>query len=541
MRATAQALPAIDVSMDELEELFARLKAQGVEEKDTDLLRRIAESYLFVLNELGDRNATIRRLRQLIFGAKTEKTKDVVGKEPSRISSPPPSSDGPAEKPKKKRTGHGRIGAKAYTGAQRLKVPHESLRHGQRCPNCRGKLYQLKEPAVLVRITASVPFPAKVYEKERLRCNGCGEVFVAKSPEGVGEEKFDGSVASMVALLRYGGGFPLHRLQELQESLGVPFPASVQWELVRDAAGKLQAVHGDLVRQAAQGKVLYNDDTPMRILEHIQENKERKERGEKIERRGTFTSGIVAETSGHRIVLYFTGRRHAGENLAQVLAQRDSGLDPPVQMSDGLERNLPGELKTIVSNCLVHGRRHFVDLVESFPAEVRHVLEELALVYQTDARAKQEGLSPQERLHLHQEESRPVMDRLKVWMDDLLLEKKVEPNSGLGEAITYVQKRWERMTLFLRKAGAPLDNSLCERMLKKAILHRKNSLFYKTENGARVGDLYMSLIATAKLANVNPFDYLTELQRHTEEVAANPADWMPWNYRETLARAKRPP
>ena len=210
-------------------------------------------------------------------------------------------------------------------------------------------------------------------------------------------------------------------------------------------------------------------------------------------------------------------------------------------MCDGLDRNLPGELKTIVSNCLVHGRRQFVDVAESFPTEVRHVLEELAVVYRNDATARTEAMSPEGRLVFHQEQSGPVINRLKASLDALVADKKVEPNSGLGKAIAYVQKRWERLTLFLNTAGAPLDNNLCERMLKKAILHRKNSLFYKTENGARVGDLYMSLIATAKLAKADPFHYLTQLQRHAEQVAATPSEWMPWNYREALERAQRPP
>ena len=182
-----------------------------------------------------------------------------------------------------------------------------------------------------------------------------------------------------------------------------------------------------------------------------------------------------------------------------------------------------------------------MDVVESFPEEVRHVLEELALVYKNDARAKQENLSPEDRLRLHQTESGPVMDRLKEYIDDLLAQKKVEPNSALGQAIVYAQKRWERLTLFLREPGAPLDNSLCERILKQAIIHRKNSLFYKTEAGARVGDLYMSLIATAKLAKVDSYDYLTELLRHDRELTKNPSAWMPWNYREALAQAPQPP
>jgi transposase len=106
-----------------------------------------------------------------------------------------------------------------------------------------------------------------------------------------------------------------------------------------------------------------------------------------------------------------------------------------------------------------------------------------------------------------------------------------------GSAITFSLKHWNRLTLFLHQAGAPLDNNICERALKKAICHRKNSLFYKTENGAEVGDLFMSLIHTCDLNDANPFDYLTELRKHAVELAKNPAAWMPWNYRQTLQQA----
>ena len=121
-------------------------------------------------------------------------------------------------------------------------------------------------------------------------------------------------------------------------------------------------------------------------------------------------------------------------------------------------------------------------------------------------------------------------------------EKLIEPNSAMGEAINYLLKRWESMTLFLRKAGAPLDNNLCERALKKAILHRKNSMFYRSRSGAMVGDIYMSLIYTCELNGANAFDYLNQLQLNVTEVAGHPADWMPWNYRDNLAiaRAKSP-
>ena len=258
------------------------------------------------------------------------------------------------------------------------------------------------------------------------------------------------------------------------------------------------------------------------------------------ERTGLFTSGIVSTHSGQRIVMFFTGRKHAGENFARVLAERAQGLAPPIQMCDALSRNLPKlpeKLEILVGHCNAHARRRFVQVTPNFPQECRFVLEALGEVYGYDAQAEEQGLSPEARLRFHQEHSEPVMKQLHTWFRAQFEEKRVEPNSGLGEAITYCLKHWERLTLFLREGGAPLDSNLVERALKKAILHRKNSLFYKTENGAEVGDLFMSLIHTCELDGANPFDYLTELQKHAEELAKNPAVWMPWNYRQTLQQA----
>lgn len=165
------------------------------------------------------------------------------------------------------------------------------------------------------------------------------------------------------------------------------------------------------------------------------------------------------------------------------------------------------------------------------------MLESFGDVYGYEAEAQRWGLVPEARLRFHQERSQPVMEALHAWFEAQFNEKKVEPNSGLGEAIRYCLKRWDRLTLFLREPSAPLDSNLVERALKKAILHRKNSLFYKTENGAEVGDLFMSLIHTCELNDANPFDYLTELQKHAAELAKNPTAWMPWNYRQTLQQA----
>ena len=386
------------------------------------------------------------------------------------------------------------------------------------------------------------PLGANVYECEQLRCNLCGEVFVADAPAGVGTEKYDETAAGMVGLLKYGTGMPFNRIEKLQGNLGIPLPAATQWEVVERAAGLLAPAHEELLDQAAQGELLHNDDTTAKILELMAEAEAEPADGqEEAERTGIFTTGIVAEREGHRIALFLTGQKHAGENLRDVLLRRRADLQAPIQMCDALSRNLPGELKTVLANCLVHARRRFVEVVDDFPDECRHLLEVLREVYKTDALAREQGLPPEERLRLHQEQSGPRMADLEIWLREQIEQHKVEPNSGLGEAIGYMRKHWQPLTLFLREAGAPLDNTVCERALKKAILHRKNALFYKTQNGARVGDIFMSLIHTAELAHENPFDYLVALQRHHEQVAAKPAEWLPWNYKDALVRLAKGP
>jgi hypothetical protein len=195
---------------------------------------------------------------------------------------------------------------------------------------------------------------------------------------------------------------------------------------------------------------------------------------------------------------------------------------------------MPEDLHTILANCLVHGRRNFIDVVEYFPDEVTYVVECLKQVYRIDAQAKQQQLSPEGRLRLHQAQSGPVMAELQRWLRTQFGERRVEPNSSFGEAIAYMLKHWQKLTLFLRVAGAPLDNNICERALKMAIRYRHNSLFYRTMRGAAIGDLYMSLIHTCYLCGASPIDYLTELQHHHARVRAAAADWMPWNYRQQL-------
>jgi hypothetical protein len=430
--------------------------------------------------------------------------------------------------------GHGRHGAAAFASATRVSIPHATLRSGEGCPECGvGKVYRQKNPATLVRIVGQAPMKTTIFELERLRCNACGQIFTAAAPESAGSDKYDATAVAMIALLKYGTGMPFNRLERLESQLVMPLPAATQWELMAAAASLMRPVLEELIRQAAQGSVIHNDDISMRILRLTREP------GDK--RTGIFTTGIVSIVGTRTISLFFTGAKHAGENIAEVLKRRTRELPAPIQMCDALSRNTPkvAGVNVLLANCLAHGRRQIVGVAENFPQECRHVLEKLGSVYHNDALTRERGLSPVDRLLFHQEHSALAMKELHEWMTAQLEERRTEPNSGLGKAITYLLNHWTKLTLFLRQPGAPIDNNVVERALKKAILNRRNALFYKTLNGAHTGDLFMTLIHTCELNGTNPFDYLTELLRHSAALSVRPSEWMPWNYRETVAGLTR--
>ena len=525
--------PPLEISIEELEALVEQARPALSEDGYQKLLGAV-HTLRYVTELLEKKKASLADLRELLCPATTEKTEKVLKQAGIDSGAKEPSVGAEARTHKRQAPGHGRNGAAAYSGAQKVQVPHASLEAGDPCPDgCGGKVYPQRDPGVLVRIKGQAPLAATVYELEKLRCNLCGNVYTAAAPPEAGEKKYDETAASMIALLRYGSGFPWNRLEGLENNLGIPLPASTQCEIMAEMAPTLQPALDELMRQAAQGEVAHNDDTSMRVLSLD------RDADISAERTGVFTSGIVWILGERRIGLYFTGCKHAGENLTEMLKLRPPELPPPIQMCDALSRNVPKLAATVQANCNAHNRRNFVKVTANFPEECRYVLESLGEVYGYDAQAREKGMSSDERLGFHQEHSGPVMERLHAWCEVQFAERKVEPNSGLGQAISYLLKYWEKLTLFLRKAGAPLDNNLVERALKKAILHRKNSLFYKTRNGARMGDLYMSLIHTCELNGINAFDYLIELQRHAEELRQNPSEWMPWNYRATLDRLAR--
>ena len=532
----------VTLSREEGEAVLARLEANTLTAEDRRVLGKVLTFYFWLLFAVREAKLSLKRLKALVFGEKPKRREppDVGGAGGSGGSAGGGSgattrggasaAGAEAAAAGERRAGHGRQGADVYQTAQRVECRHEELAVGDRCPaGGRGRLYRL--PAGLeMRLDGNALLSAVRYELEKLRCSACGQVFTAAPPATAGTEKYTARARAVRALGRYYLGVPLYRLEEYQAMVGVPVPDATQWDLIEHVGNCAFPVFKYLERRAAQGEVIYQDDTAARVLTLIAENRQ----PAAPERTGMYTTGLIAEVEGRRICLYYAGRPHAGENLAARLRQREPQRDKPLVMSDAVASNAAAEQTLIRCQCLAHGQRKFRDLDEDFPGESAVVTQVLRQVFEHDAEAQTRQLSAEERLAYHQTWSGPLLAGLKAWREQQGVERTVEPNSSWGQASAYLLKHWTSLTRFLTVPGAPVDNKVAERALKLCLRQRKNSLFYATEHSAYSASLLTSVLATCVQAGVNALDYLVAVQEHRQAVFANPGAWLPWTYQTAL-------
>jgi transposase len=566
----------VKLTAAEGEALIQRIQTNQLKDEDRQVLEQVIHMYFWLLFVIQEAKLSLKRLKRLIFGgshppepptqppkappaapppagagaiadsaAEAPEERDAVESAAGPGDSPP-GADTTAAPPEErdaagrrkrgggKPTGQGRQGADAYPGAERILCALTEVQAGQRCLACgRGTLYRLP-PGVEIRLDGHGFLKALRYELEKLRCSACGQITTAPLPAEAGPDKYSASARAVLALGRYYLGLPFNRLEGYQQLIGVPVADATQWDQIEQLAGAVWPVFNELVYQAAQGELLYEDDTPVRVLAMIQENT----MASAEQRRGMYTTGIVAHVDGHEIGLYFSGRANAGENTGVLLQQRDPAAAPLIVMSDALSANRlePAPAGDVIRCfCLAHGVRQFSDLEGTFPAPCRHVLNVLAQVFDHDQTTREQRLTPAARLEYHQQHSGPLLEALHPWLEQQLAGREVEPNSSLGKAFRYLLRHWQNLTQFLRVAGAPLDSNVVERALKLMIRQRKNSLFFASTYSAEVGSMMSSVIATALKTGINVLDDLVALQHHREAVLRHPARWLPWHYTAALA------
>lgn len=432
-----------------------------------------------------------------------------------------------------KKPGHGRMPYTIYK--ERIEITLKlALKTGDPCPHaCGGKLGKY-DAGNIIRIKGGPIANVYHYTVEKLRCRLCLAVISADIPPIVANaDKYDAYFKTEMVLLKYYLGMPFYRQENFQRMLDFPLPDATQWELCEEVAGCGIPIFNVLKELGGNGELIHNDDTWIRILSVIKKVKD----GTAGKRSGMYTTGILSYNNGHKIALFLNGRKHSGENMADILELRDPKAEPVIQMCDAINANnakVPKDLQTILCNCLSHGVRKFTELVDFFPEECVLILEKLSKIYDHDDKTKL--MDKHKRLEYHQNHSKLIMNELNSYMKNLLDDHKVEPNGELGKALKYMLRHWHKLTKFLTIAGAPIDNNIIERALKISIRNRKASYFYQTEYSAYIGGVLTSLIYTCHLAEKNPQHYLTAIQTYKSEAESTPTLFLPWNYQETINR-----
>ena len=329
-------------------------------------------------------------------------------------------------------------------------------------------------------------------------------------PDGVSDQKYDATFIAMLMINKYFMAVPLYRQDRLQNHLGIPLPASTQWDLMVRFEPMLKALYKALSQDAANGLALCYDDTSVKIMSEIKAAKIAG-KGEKSQHT-CYTTGIVSLHEDHRTYLYITDNRTAGKCIADIMMMRDA-------LSANIPQGIADDLY-VLCFCLVHARRQFYELPNGYDDVADKVIGLIGRIYDHEAHTK--GFSQEKRLPYHQEKSTPVMAELKLYLEEQKAE--FEPNSVAGKAIDYILNRWTQLSQLLRHVHAPLDTNIVERALKLVIQVRKSSMFYKS-------------LSSAAQNEINPCEYMCALIDNEKAVIQNPNDWLPWHYKKTLKQS----
>lgn len=530
---------AIAISIEEVKTLLKKAEDNQLG-NESALIATLARLVLLLWQVIDEKKLSISRLRKLIFGSKSEKHKQSQNAQGSASSNQTQQTSQQTESQDvnalttktatKRKKGHGRLSASRYTQAKIVNCVNKEISSGSDCPSlCGGRLYDTKKPQPFIKLEGSAILSATNYVRETLRCKICHQRFTAKLPDEVKYEKYDITADVALVLHKYECALPFYRISQIQTAVGVPISSSTQYSRVEALADKVFPIYRELEKIATSSYLLHQDDTTVRILSVMKENKKLP----KKQRKSTYTTGIASRLDKHNVVLYYSGKGYSGENLSKLLKTRPLELKKALVVGDAEKKNWLDDFKEKVIKCLclAHARRRFVDSEAAYPEKCKKVLDDLAQVYHNDSLTK--DLTPEQRLDYHKTHSKPIMNELIKWIVKQLNENIEEESSSLGKALLYMKRHWYYLTQFLRIPSVPLDNNLLERLLRKVVIYRKNALFYKTEHSAIIGDIHLSIIGSCKLNNVNPFNYLVSLGNNASDVRKNPSKWLPWNYLNT--------
>jgi hypothetical protein len=575
-----------EISSDEIDNLRISLekwsKSNRFSQKEKSLLKlaiQVIDSFSYVIILLQKKNSSIKKLKNFIFGSKTEKRekkdskeekdKDSGGHGSGQSSATPPKNDekeekgkDPKEPPKRpgRKGGTGKNGHETYTGATEILCPlKEGHRPGDICPLCEKLPLFKKPPSFQIRLLGQAPISAFKFIFEKSGCN-CGASFQAEVPqhynELAAEDKYSPSALSSLIHSKYDQGIPFGSTSKFQGMVGIPVPAGTQSNKIKGLKPLIAAIYRYLVFLAANLDLMAFDDTPILLLKGIKGKD-----GKWHKKKGHGSVFVCKDQEGSQaIILYDLSLEHAGKFLFKLLSMREKDKSSLVCLCDGLKCYESYRDKDATNcNCNIHARRGFVQhdpKRENLFCEL--IVGNYQEIYQNEKKCR--DMSSRERLYFHQENSTEAMnnildlcrfmtsdpnskelEKLRAQLELSSEAHPCEPNGELYGYANYILERERSLTNFLRIPGVPLDTNEVERMVKAIIEVRKKGLFFENEQSAIYAGQIISLIETAQACKMNSFDYFNFLIANQEEAIKSPEKFLPWNYQKNiLYEAKRP-
>jgi len=449
-------------------------------------------------------------------------------------TSPKDPSAQPAEKPRRR--------GKGSPKPKPSEILHPLPEDKKTCTECGKAMHKAH-----CRVRSIIQLVSMRLEKhlvETARCLTCDTKVEAEGPKQKTIGRFSLEAGSFCIAMRYIFGMPSKRMEQVTELLGYRVSDSSQWNLFSRVAKILHPFYLFLKNEASQAGVASFDDTNVKIielrgkvLEGLQDILRRQ--GSKENRTGVHTTATRAQVKGGVICLFDSGLHHGGEVFERLMRGRTC-QDQVITMTDALAANSSRLGKVAVpvveANCNSHALRKFKEVRDNpvFTRDADEMLVRYRMIFNLEGELK--GVSAQERLRRHREESLPLMEWMKKRAEEVEISQEIEPSSGLGKAFSYFRNRYEQLTAFCREEGAPVCNNATERVLKRVIRHRRNSQYFRTLEGAAVGDLFWTILVTAIENGLNPTDYLSQLLENPEDWEKSPEDWLPWNFEATKER-----
>ncbi|MBF0299403.1 MAG: transposase [Oligoflexia bacterium] len=536
-------------------------------QKQWKLLRTVVSSFLWLLSLLPVRKAGIEIIRKVFNISLSPLVKEHSKKENNDNTSTPVtppiatnecedcdsnsnensngksnSSDETIPGPKSRPNHHGRRKSDDFKDVPKVDFFPE-LKSGDQClgPDCRGKVYPFLvegEVRKVLRFVFSPPFQPTIYQMHDLRCNICFRVYKAKIPielieDGALDERYLYSAQIALVIFHYGFGLPMHRLDLLQSLIGERFPESTQFDICEKVANIFKCMVDAIEREAANSFLFQGDDVGNRVRDLNAILRERRSDNKIVYREGVHTSLLIATTNeGHLLPVSKTGIIHFGELLDQVLSKRSANL-PPVNLvcdANKVNKTFVGDI--ITGGCWQHARDYFVKAKNNFPKEAIVFIDLFKNIFKIDRETHQ--MNAVERLEYLKKNAQPIAKEIKKLVDDSVTKKIALPKSELGEAFTYFQNQYDKLSLPFEIAGMPIHNNISEWCTYLFVRLLVNSKFYNTAAGAAIGDTIITMILFSYLSLVNPYDYMLYCYKHKEEMKKNPHDFFPWKLGEKI-------